>query len=110
MKKFFATTAILASLALPVAKADAAVPPVVVAVAAPGAAVFGGAVAGGVILTYLIATGVPFPLCGFEGLQCYGEYPGDHRRPVHAAAASHGFTQPYHVMVNGHDTIRSDGF
>lgn len=31
----------------------------------------------GLLVEYLDATGVPFPLCGVGGLKCYYTYPGD---------------------------------
>jgi len=36
---------------------------------------FGVAVGASLLVMYLDAEGVPFPLCGVEGLQCWGEYP-----------------------------------
>jgi hypothetical protein len=37
-------------------------------------------------------------------------YPADKHFPHPVKAASNGFGKPYHVTVNGSDTLRSDGF
>jgi hypothetical protein len=33
----------------------------------------------GLFVVYANAEGIPFPLCGFDGLQCFYEYPSDRK-------------------------------
>lgn len=75
---------LILSLLLSTANAQAAVPPVTppTAYVAPGA-YYGGpkfvpftsAVAFAVFVIYANANGIPFPLCGVSGLNCYAQYP-----------------------------------
>lgn len=76
MKKYLLIFAVLVALS---GHAQAAVTtPVYVPVsAAPIGVLFPVATVTGFTLVYLIATGVPFPLCGVGGLKCYYTYPGD---------------------------------
>lgn len=78
-KKLVIAGALIASISGSPAQAAVAVAPVVDVAAAAGSPFwpFFIATTGGAAAVYLIATGVPFPLCDQFGLKCTYEYPQD---------------------------------
>ena len=81
MKKFLAVIALTVLLSNP-AKAVSPLTPATYAElvelgSAAAAVYFVGAVSFGVFVVYADAEGISFPLCGVQGLRCYGSYPTD---------------------------------
>jgi len=85
-KKLIIAAVLVLGLSASPAKAAALapIPTPIVAVAGGGGAAFWPfliATTGGLAVVILNAEGVPFPLCGVSGLQCFYEFPQDKHFP-----------------------------
>jgi hypothetical protein len=106
MRKIYTILALAIAMASPKAEAH---PLMCATAAAPLTMSFIGGMAAFATLPAIIIGLQPYHVWGEVFPSVVEDYPADKHFPRPVRAASNGFGKPYHVTVNGVDTIRSDG-